>query len=349
MENPGFTDEFALESTYLNTASCGVLPRRSAAALATLAAELTAGRPGGAGDYDRVVAVRESFAALAGVTADRVAVGSSLSTAVGLVAQSLPPGAEVLFPEGEYTSVVTPFTERGDLVARYAPLEGLADAVRPGTALVAFSPVQSADGRIADTAAVREAAAAHGARTLADTSQSAGWLPLRADGFDYTVTVAYKFLTGLRGVSFLTVAEEAQSALRPLYPGTFASEDGALYGPARSLAATARRFDESPAYAAFHATAPALELLAEVGVETVHRHVTALARRFREGLAERGYKPVPVLAGESAIVSVPGLADRVPELAADGIVTTARAGGLRASFHLYNTPGHVDRILAALE
>ncbi|MFF3556929.1 aminotransferase class V-fold PLP-dependent enzyme [Streptomyces tsukubensis] len=347
MENPdAAAAEFTLGSTYLNTASCGVLPRRAVAALEALAGELAAGRPGGAGDYGTVGAVRESFAALAGVDTGRVAVGSSLATAVGLVAQSLPPGAEVLFPEGEYTSVVTPFTARGDLKPRYAPLEGLADAVRPGTALVAFSAVQSADGRIADLAAVREAAAAHGARTLADTSQSAGWLPLCAGDFDYTVTVAYKFLLGLRGVSFLTVTEEAQRTLRPLFAGTFASADGALYGPARELAANARRFDESPAYPSFHALVPSLELLAETGTETVHRHVTGLARRLREGLAERGHAPVP---GESAIVSVPGLADRVPALAAQGIVTAARAGGLRVSFHLYNTPGHVDRLLEALD
>ncbi|QDY76171.1 aminotransferase class V-fold PLP-dependent enzyme [Streptomyces qinzhouensis] len=346
METPGGAAEFALGSTYLNTASCGVLPRRAVAALDALVAELAAGRPGGAGDYSTVIAVRDSFAGLMGVDAARVAVGSSLATAVGLVAQSLPPGAEVLFPEGEYTSVVTPFTARGDLRPRAVPLEGLADAVRPGTALVAFSAVQSADGRIADLAAVREAAAAHGARTLADTSQSAGWLPLRASDFDYTVTVAYKFLLCLRGVSFLTVTEEAQRTLRPLFPGTFASADGELYGPARQLAPTARRFDESPAYPSFHAAVPSLELLTETGVEAVHRHTTGLARRFREGLAERGYAPVP---GESAIVSVPGAADRVPDLAARGIVTAARADGLRVSFHLYNTPGHVDRILAALE
>ncbi|MFE0423465.1 aminotransferase class V-fold PLP-dependent enzyme [Streptomyces sp. NPDC058953] len=338
--------EFALRTTYLNTSSCGVPPLRSVAAVRDLMDELAAGRPGGAGEYDTVTAVRAAFARLGGVDPGRVAVGSALSTAVGLVAQSLPPGAEVLFPEGEFASVITPFVARGDLRPRYVPLDRLAEAVRPGTALVAFSAVQSADGRVADLAAIREAAAAHGARTLLDASQSAGWLPLTAGDWDYTVTVGYKYLLAPRGLAYLTVTEEAQRTLRPLFPGVFASEDGALYGPPERLAATARRFDESPAYPAFHAAAPALELLEKIGIETVHRHVTALARGLREGLTERGYAPLP---GESAIVAVPGLTDLAPRLAEEGIVTSARAGNLRVSFHLYNTPAHVDLLLAAVD
>lgn len=338
--------EFGLRTTYLNTSSCGVLPRRAVAAVRALTDELAAGRPGGAGEYGTVTAVRAAFARLAGTDPDRVAVGGSLATAVGLVARSLPPGAEVLFPEGEFASVITPFAARGDLKTRFVPLDGLAEAIRPGTALVAFSAVQSADGRIADLAAVRAAAAAHGTRTLLDASQSAGWLPWRAGEWDFTVTVAYKFLLAPRGLSFLTVTEEAQGTLEPLFPGVFASADGALYGPPAGLATTARRFDESPAYLTFHAAAESLEVLAEAGADAVYRRVTALAGRLREGLAERGYASLP---GESAIVAVPGLADRVQELAAAGVVTSARAGNLRASFHLYNTPAHVDRLLAVLD
>lgn len=100
---------------------------------------------------------------------------------------------------------------------RYAPLDGMAEAVRPTTALVALSSVQSADGRIADLDAVRAAAAAHGARVLLDATQSAGWLPLDAGAYDYTVTGGFKFLLCPRGTSFLTVTEEAQETLSPLY------------------------------------------------------------------------------------------------------------------------------------
>ncbi|MGY3683551.1 selenocysteine lyase/cysteine desulfurase [Streptomyces sp. TE33382] len=238
--------------------------------------------------------------------------------------------------------MVSPFALRGDLRMRYVPLADLTGAVRPGTALVAFSVVQSADGRVTGLDAVRAAAAAHGARTLADASQAAGWFPLDAGAYDCTVTGGFKFLLCPRGASFLTVTEEAQSALPPVFAGWVAAEDpwNSTYGPVERLAATARRFDEPPAFLACHGAEHSLALLAEIGTDALYAHATGLAARFREGLAAIGHSAVP---GESAIVAVPGLGGREPDLAAAGVMVSARAGNLRAAFHLYNTEADVAR------
>ncbi|MFD9718417.1 aminotransferase class V-fold PLP-dependent enzyme [Streptomyces sp. NPDC059076] len=339
--------EFAPETTYLNTSTCGLLPARAVMAMTGLMDELAAGRMDGAGDYAAVIAVRRSFAEIAGVGEDRVAVGGSVAVHTALIAGSLPPGAEVVLPEGEFASVVTPFAVRGDLKLRFAPLNGLADAVRPGTALVAFSAVQSADGRIADLPAVREAAATHGARTLLDASQSAGWLPLRAGDWDYTVTGAFKFLLCPRGVSFLTLTEEAQTSVAPLHAGPFAAEElwGPPYGPVERFADSARRYDEPPAFLSYQGAQRSLELVVEVGVPALHRHATELAHQFREGLRALGHSPVP---SDSAIVAVPGIGGRAADLAAAGIVVAERAGYLRAAFHLYNSTADVERSLGVL-
>ncbi|WP_405788446.1 aminotransferase class V-fold PLP-dependent enzyme [Streptomyces sp. NBC_00029] len=339
--------EFAHSTTYLNTANCGVVPRSAVAAVRELAEAAGAGVPAGFGDFDRVNGARASFARLVGVDPERVSVGSAVSTHVGLVAASLPPGAEVLCPEGEFASVINPFVVRGDLKVRFAPLESVAGAVGAGTALVALSAVQSADGRKADLAAVRAAATAHGARMLVDATQAAGWLPFDASPYEYTVTGGYKWLLGVRGASYLTVSRKAQDTLTPLHAGWVAAESmwDSTYGPMPQLARGARRFDESPAFLAYHASERALALLERIGIENVHAHDTALAARYRAGLAGLGHEPVP---GDSAIVSVPGLADRRPALQAAGIATSARAGLLRASFHLYNTEADVDRLLDAL-
>ncbi|MFF5443823.1 aminotransferase class V-fold PLP-dependent enzyme [Streptomyces sp. NPDC012888] len=339
--------EFAPTTTYVNTATCGVLPRSAADAVRALAEAAGAGDPAGFGDFETVSRAREAFARLVGVGPDRVAAGSSVAAHVGLIAASLPPGAEVLLAEGDFASVINPFVVRGDLKARFVPLEELAGAVGPGTALVAVSAVQSADGRAADLAAVRAAAAEHGARTLVDATQAAGWLPFDARPYDYTVTAAYKWLLGARGASFLTVSEQAQPGLVPLHAGWVAAESPweATYGPMPELAHDARRFDESPAFLAYHAAAAGLAVLERIGIDRVHAHDTALAARYREGLAALGHEPVP---GDGAIVSVPGLAGEQPRLARAGVVTAARAGSLRASFHLHNTEADVDRLLDVL-
>ncbi|MER7535007.1 aminotransferase class V-fold PLP-dependent enzyme [Streptomyces sp. NPDC097704] len=339
--------EFAPKNTYLNTSACGLLPRRTVEAVTLLAEETADGRAGGAGSFDVVDEARAAFGRIAGVSHERVAVGSSVAVHCGMIAQSLPSGAEVLFPEGDFSSVITPFTIRGDLKTRFVPLERLAESVRPGTALVAFSAVQSADGRTADFAAIREAAAAHGARTLLDATQSAGWLPLRAGDWDYTVAGGYKYLLCPRGASFLTVTEEAQDSLLAIHAGWVTGEELWVnsYGPVRELARTARRFDEPAAFLSYHGAARSLALLEEIGIERIEAHDKGLAARFRSGLLDLGHAPVM---DDSTVVAVPGLGDRADALHEAGVLLSARAGNLRASFHLYNTSADVDRALEVL-
>ncbi|MFI9823649.1 aminotransferase class V-fold PLP-dependent enzyme [Streptomyces sp. NPDC052013] len=338
--------EFAPKNTYLNTASNALLPARAVTAL-DRAARLRA--EGGALDplFADVEACRAAYARLAGVPAERVAAGATVALFTSLIAASLPPGAEVLTAEDDFTSVLNPFHARGDLKVRAVPLERIADAVRPGTALVAVSAAQSADGRIADLAALREAARAHGARTYVDFSQGAGWLPLDGDAYDYSVAITFKWLLGPHGAAFLVVPEDFGD-LTPVQASWVAGERpwDSCYGPVTQLAHSARRFDSSPALFTYAGLRASLELVEEIGVDTVRAHDLALAGRFRAGLAELGHEPVP--APGSPIVSVPGLGRLQPELAKAGIAVSDRAGNLRASFHLYNTAADVDRLLDAL-
>ncbi|MFI1443054.1 aminotransferase class V-fold PLP-dependent enzyme [Streptomyces fructofermentans] len=337
--------EFAPRSTYLNTASTGLLPARAVAAVRAGVESVAAGKPQDM--FADVEAARASFARLTGVTDRRVAAGASVAVYTGLIAASLPEGAEVLTAEGEFSSLVTPFHVRTDLKVRAVPLERLAESVRPGTALVAVSAAQSADGRVADLPAIRAAAAAHGARTYVDASQAAGWLPLDADAYDYLVSVAFKWLVCPRGVAFLVVPEDL-GGLTPVFAGWVAGERpwDSCYGPVEELARSARRFDESPGLFSYAGARRSLELLEQLGIEAVRDHDLALAERFRAGLASLGAPPVP--APGSPIVSVPGLGHRQPALSRAGVEVSDRAGNLRAAFHLYNTADDVDRLLDVL-
>ncbi|MFD3455748.1 aminotransferase class V-fold PLP-dependent enzyme [Streptomyces sp. NPDC058691] len=346
------TGEFTLDAgiTYLNTASAGVGPRRAADVLRTAVAAWSDGSDDWVRNELVLNTTRAAYARLTGVAADRVAVGSSVTTHVGMIAAGLPAGAEVVLAEGDFSSLVNPFASRPDLTLRTVPLEGLADAVRPTTALAAVSAVQSADGRVADLAAVREAADRHGARMLVDATQAVGWLPLATGAFDYVVCGGYKWLLAPRGVSFLTVREGAEDGLSPCFAGWYAAEDpwDDCYGPVARLARSARRFDVLPPFLPYLAGSASLGLIEEVGVEAIGAHDIALAERFRAGLKELGHKAVPPGAHDSAIVAVPGLGDAAERLAAAGIRVSVRAGNLRAAFHLYNTEADVDLLLSVL-
>lgn len=296
--------------------------------------------------FDAAVAdSRQAYARLVGVDPSVVAVGSQVSPLTGLVAGGLADGAEVVTVEGDFASLVFPFLVHADrgITVRHVPLEALADEIRPGASLVAFSLAQSGDGRVADVAAIREAAGAAGARTFCDLTQAVGWLPVRAGDFDVTVCGTYKWLCCPRGTAFLTVNPGDAEGLRPLHAGWYAGESvwDSVYGPQMRLAADARRFDVSPGWSAWVGTAPALQLFADADIEAVHRHDTELADAFLAGLGQqpRG----------RAVVALPDPdGDLRRRLLEAGCVVAGRAGRVRISFHVWNDHDDVERALAAL-
>jgi selenocysteine lyase/cysteine desulfurase len=294
--------------------------------------------------YDRHVArARSAFARVVGVGHEDVATGSQASAFAGVVAASLPKGAEVLCAQGDFTSVLFPFLvqrERG-VTVRSVALESIADEVRDATDLVAVSAVQSSDGRIVDLDAVEQAARRHHSATFIDVTQACGWLPLDASRYDYVVCSAYKWLLSPRGSAFFAVRRERLRGLTPHAAGWYAGEDpwDSIYGEPLRLARDARRLDLSPAWLCWVGAAPALELLADMGPEAVGTHSAALAGRLREAL---GLPP-----SRSAIVSLdaPGARERLERA---GIRASVRGGAVRLSFHLYNNEADVDAVIAGL-
>lgn len=339
---------FHTDTTYLDTATVGLPPTAAVRALRQAVAAWGGGRADLAGYDEAVSRARALFARLVGVSAHDVAVGSQSAVFVGLIAAGLPSGAEVLAPENDFTSLLFPFLARPDLTVRLAPLAELAARVRPSTSLVAFSAVQSADGDRADLVAINTAARAHQARTLVDLTQAAGWLPVSADEFDYTVCSAYKWLMCPRGVAFLTVRPERRPDLTPIHANWYAGEDvwASIYGGPLRLAADARRFDLSPAWLCWVGAGPALGLIEQVGVERIGAHDVALARRFRSalGLPENGS---PIVAVRPRFEPSDG-GDLAQRLAHAGLRAGVRAGRVRLAFHLYNTAADVDRAVIAL-
>jgi selenocysteine lyase/cysteine desulfurase len=333
--------EFPGARGYLNSASIGLPPTAAVTRLHAAISEWQDGKASAPGYDDYVEDSRRHFARIVDVPPKWVAIGSQVSALVGMVATALPPGSRVVCPDGEFTSVLFPMLARDDITVDLVDLDEIAAAIGPQTDLVAFSLVQSADGRVADGGAISAAAQQHGALTLVDATQAAGWLPLDSTRYDVTVTGAYKWLMSPRGTAFMTVRPEAMDRLALLYPGWYAGESpwDSIYGPPLRLASDARRFDLSPGWLAWVGTAVALRVLVDVGVEKIHQHNVGLANNFRNRV---GLDP-----SNSAIVSIDLPASTDMEQLQQ-FSTATRAGKLRVGFHLYNTDNDVDRLAAAL-
>lgn len=330
---------------HLDTATAGLPTRATVAALAASIAAWQAGRldgPGFDADIDRS---RVAFARLAGVDPADVAVGSQVSVFAGMVAASLPAGARVLCAKGDFTSVLFPFLaqEGRGVAVRVVPLEDICDAIDARTDVVAVSSVQSADGRVVDLDALAAAADHHGARVFLDATQGCGWQGLDGARFAWVVAGAYKWLLAPRGTALCAVRPDALEATVPHAAGWYAADDpwGACYGAPLRVSAGAKRLDVSPAWLCWAGAAPALELLAELGVAEIGAYDLTLAARLRDGLA------VPPPALPSPIV-VTERTDAAERLAAAGVRAAVRAGRVRLACHLTTTQADVDRALEAL-
>ncbi|MDQ2894467.1 MAG: aminotransferase class V-fold PLP-dependent enzyme [Actinomycetota bacterium] len=336
-------DRFPPVRGHLDAATSGVPPLSAIAAVRAAVDAWAAGELDGPG-FDRAVdRSRAAFAQLVGAAPADVACGANVSVFAGLIAAAVPAGGEILCAAGDFTSVLFPMlvqATRGVRV-REVELDVLAEAIGAATSLVAVSAVQSADGRVVDLDALATAAAHHDAEVFLDVTQATGWLPIDATRFTYVCGGAYKWLLSPRGTAFMAVRPDATERVAPHTAGWYAAQEpwATCYGGPLRLPRTAKRFDVSPAWSCWAGTAPAIELICELGVAAIGAYDLALAGRLRDGLG---------LAPAASAIVITQRADAAERLQRAGIRASVRAGRVRMSCHPPATMADVDRALEAL-
>lgn len=294
-------------------------------------------------DFDAAIAeARTGFADLIGVPASRVAIGTAVSSLVGLLAASIPDRSRVLIGTGEFTSLSWPFAAQAGrgVVITEVSRDGLAEQATEHD-VVAVSAVASADGALANLAALAEATAGTNTRVLIDVTQAAGWLPLSLDWADAVVGASYKWLLAPRGAAWLALTEAWRGEVVPHHACWISGNDpwASIYGLPWRPAADARALDGSPAWWAHLGAAEALRATAGLNKAAIHAHVTELADALRACL--------DMPPARSAIVAVRH-DDAAQALAHAGIRASSRDGAVRLSFHLYNNHNDLDRATDAL-
>lgn len=166
-------------------------------------------------------------------------------------------------------------------------LEALEAALRAGpAALVTAAQVPTSSGLVEPAAAIGALAGAHGVPFLLDATQSLGQLPvdMGAIGCDLLIGTGRKFLRGPRGTGLLAVRRPLLDRLAPEAPDV----RGARWTAERSweLVPDAKRFELwEAAHALRLGLGAALTDIAALGVDTVARHLAALATSLRERLS----------------------------------------------------------------
>lgn len=337
------SSQFSCDQVYLNSATVGLACKGSIEAMQADMQNWAGGTVNSL-EYDAIVhRCRELFASLVDAKSDEISIANQASTSVGLLAVSLPPGSKVLAPEGDFTSLLFPLLtqQSRDIEVQLVPLEQLVESVSAKFDWVACSIVQSSSGKVIDLERLSTAARASGCRILLDGTQSVGWMPVRRENWDVLVCGAYKWLLSPRGTAFMAIKPELNARITPVNANWYAGESpwDSIYGSPLRLAASARRFDISPAWLNWVGTLPALELITSLGVDAIHQHNISLANLFCRRM---GLPPA-----NSSIVSLGGI-NKEAELKAAGIKASVRGGALRLSFHLYNSEKDVDAVVKAI-
>ena len=365
-------DEFpiAADLVYLNNCSLTPLPRRGKTRIERFLGEWT--ELGGRAWYDHWIgeyeALREDLAGVLGADRDEVAIEPNVSAALVGIASTFDYTkrpkvivSELDFPtDGHAFLAVTPrgaqvqFVRSPDRVRM--PLEVFERAVDERTAAVCTGHVYFTTGWIQDVKALAEICHRKGARLVVDAYQSIGAFPfdVHASGVDYLVGGTLKWLMGGPGIAFLYARRDVAEAARPSAVGWWGVADPFAFDvehldPGKG----ARRFEYgTPAVAAIYAARAGIELLREVGVETVRLRHMALSQRLVDGAVAQGWTVrCPTNARErTAIVTLehPEPQRAVDTLRAAGVITDSRPGLIRLSPHYFNTEDEMDRALELL-
>jgi selenocysteine lyase/cysteine desulfurase len=337
-----FGAEFAGADGFLNSPTYGLPPRFLLDALQGCIAQWQAGTMEVPLFDAYVRAGRAGYAALAGVPVDSVTMGGTVSSVLGLVAAAIPDGSRVVTLPGEFTSTTFPFAAqagRGVTITELTPAELVAAAA--DFDVVAASLVQSANGAVLDTAALRRTVDGTDTLTVIDITQALGWKHVDMGWADVTAGAVYKWLLAPRGTTWMSLSDRVSSIMTPHAANWYAGEDPwqTIYGLPVRLADDARRFDASPTWFSALGAGLTLPWLASLDSAAVEAHTVGLANRARAELE--------LPQQDSAIVSIP-IADAADKLRAAGIRASVRAGAVRVGFHLYNTENDLDRLLDAL-
>ncbi len=264
------------------------------------------------------------------------------------MAAGLTAADDVVVPGDEFTSVLFPLLVARDrgVPVRQVAFERLADAITPGTTLVACTLVQMQTGRTAPIRAIVERAAEVGARVLLDATQGIPFVALGnlVDRIDYLFCSGYKHLLCPRGVAFMAVRADRVGRLAPILANWRAADRpySRFFGGPLTLAPDAAMYDVSLAWFPWLGAAASLELLAGWQASGALGDPIRLARDLATalGLSWGGSSLVcaPIEDGERARAA----------LAAAGIRASFRGTGIRLSPHVYNDDADIARAAAAL-
>ena len=314
---------------------------------------------------DRVELVRAQVARLIGAAPSEIAFTKNTSEGLNIAANSLPlrPGDNVAMVEGDHPNNAYAFLHlrRKGVETRFVPLRGeTADAatfeqyIDERTRAISLSHVTFHAGHRFDVGSIADLCKARGLFLVVDTMQSVGVLPLdvKALGISMAAFGCHKGLLVPQGLGVL-YCDGKLDELEPAYLAT-----ASLLEPPADFIARPNRMELKTGAGRFeignfnlpaiHALGASLDLIEEIGVISIEKHILALSDRLIKRLDELGI----ALAGPRTrkhrthihTLLLP-VEKWLPYFEEHGVRVSPERDGIRVSFAMFNTLEEIDRLI----
>lgn len=351
---------------YFNHAALGPLSVRAAEAMERFVHDQ---RDHGAQHWKKWYAedarFRESAAKLLHANADEIAILKNTSEGLSFVAQGMRwrEGDNVITTALEFASNWTPWKrlEPRGVECRVATSLGASDIealVDDRTRLVTVSAVAFHNGAVADLEAIGELCARRNVRFCVDAIQALGVLPVDVQKakIDFLAADGHKWTCGPESAAIFYVSRERRDELEVLETGwTNVDRQGRFIQTSVNLLPDARRFEAgSLNTAGIYGMRAALDLVHEIGLDTIREHALRVATLLADGLESIGWtvaspRPIasPIVGATPPDVekSIRWYHGKIEE---KGIISAPREGLLRLSPHYYNDEDEVSRVIDEL-
>lgn len=324
--------------------------------------------------------IREQVAEFIGVDAKNLAFTPSTSMGFWAAAELMVRRGikEVVTLQGEFPSTTIPLLNAG-LTLRAVKarpdgsfhLDDLAAAITRNTGAIALSQVQYASGFHIDVAKVGDLAKERKLFFALNACQALGQVRVDANvsGADVICGTSHKWLMGgFGGGIFYGKPEHFENGPSP-WAGWLSTEapwsmdalagaDITDEGNVKVAVGTKTRRDAQALEAGSHAWTPifgigaSLEVLKSVGIAEITNHNAALQRQLRTALRSKGFTPNAPDDSTAGIcvIRVNGAPVEVAKLLSkEGVLVSARGGGVRISTHVFNASEDVIRICEVID
>jgi len=362
------------ERAWLNTAHQGPLPLAAAdASRSAVEEKLDPRRISEEAFFEGPAMLRSTLGRLIAADPTEIVLGNSTSYGLDLLAHGLPlqAGDEVLLVEGDFPASIYPWLPLQRRGVRLRMLPAASGALEPDdlqaaltdrTRVVCTSWVFSFTGRTADIPALVDVCRRHGQITFVlNGSQAVGARPTDVYelGIDALVSCGFKWLCGPYATGFAWLRPELMQLLEYEQGYWLAQVDEIANPPEhyelrQDLGAAAYDVFCTASLFTFPAWHAAVSLLLDHGIDAVERHDQSLIDQLLDGLPD-GWKlhsPAARAERSTLVFLEPERPDTVKQalarLDAAGVDGGERAGKIRLSPHIHNTPQDIDRTLAAL-